>query len=108
MYAPIAETPEEPNILIVSISSTNNEYTADKTFSEIVSAIEAGKFVVAFDSGKEYHLENKFATEVTFANLSYYAYDNDEFLHTQIFSITDQDAVEYTHFTTQLNQSSNL
>lgn len=105
LYAPIAETPEESNILIVSISGTNNEYTADKTFSEIVSAIEAGKFVVAFDSGKEYHLENKFATEVTFANLSFFAYDDGQFLHTQIFSITDQDAVEYAHFTTQLNQT---
>lgn len=106
LYAPIAETPEESNILIVSISSTNNEYTANKTFSEIVSAIEAGKFVVAFDSGKEYHLENNFATEVTFANLSYFAYDDDEFLHTQIFSITDQDEVEYSHFVVQLNEAS--
>lgn len=105
LYAPIAETPEESNILIVSISSTGNEYTADKTYSEIVSAIEAGKFVVAFDSGKEYHLENNFATEVTFANLSYYAYDNDEFLHTQIFSITNQDEVEYANFNIQLNQT---
>ena len=101
LYAPIVES----DILIVSISSEDNEYTANKTYSEIVSAIEAGKFVVAFDRGKEYHLENKIVTEVTFANLSYYAYDNDQFLHTQIFSITDQDAVEYAHFTTQLNQT---
>ena len=108
LYAPVGEDSGESNILIVSISSNNNEYTADKTYSEIVSAIEAGKFVVAFDSGKEYHLENNFATEVTFANLSYFAYDDDQFLHTQIFSITDQDEVEYAHFIVQLNQSSNL
>ena len=86
LYTPITES----DILIVSISSEDNEYTANKTYSEIVSAIEAGKFVVAFNSGKEYHLENKFATEVTFANLSFFAYDDGQFLHTQIFSITNQ------------------
>ena len=102
MYAPAGES---SNILIVSISSEDDGYTADKTYSEIVSAIEAGKFVVAFDSGKEYHLENNFSTEVTFANLSFFAYDDDQFLHTQIFSITNQDEVEYNHFVTQLNQS---
>ena len=102
LYAPTVES----NILIVSISSENNEYTADKTYSEIVSAIEAGKFVVAFNNGKEYHLENNFATEVTFSNLLYFTEDDDQFLHTQIFSITNQDEVEYNHFTVQLNESS--
>lgn len=106
LYAPTREDSGESNILIVSISSENNEYTADKTYSEIVSAIEAGKFVVAFDSGKEYHLENNFSTEVTFSNLSFFAYDDGQFLHTQIFSITNQDEVEYNHFIVQLNESS--
>ena len=107
LYAPTGEDSGESNILIVSISSENNVYTADKTYSEIVYAIEAGKFVVAFDSGKEYHLENNFSTEVTFANLSFFAYDDGQFLHTQIFSITNQDEVEYNHFVVQLNESSN-
>ena len=102
LYAPTGES----NILIVSISSEDNVYTADKTYSEIVSAIEAGKFVVAFDDGKEYHLENNFSTEVTFSNLSFFAYDDGQFLHTQIFSITNQDEVEYNHFIVQLNESS--
>ena len=108
LYAPAGEDSGESNILIVSISSENNEYIADKTYSEIVSAIEAGKFVVAFDSGKEYHLENNFSTEVTFSNLSFFAYDNGQFLHTQIFSITNQDEVEYNNFVVQLNSNSQL
>lgn len=103
LYVP-TEDSGESNILIVSISNENNTYTANKTYSEIVSAIEAGKFVVAYDNGTEYHLESKIATEVKFSNLSYYAYDDSQFLHTQIFSITDQNEVEYSHFIVQLNE----
>ena len=80
LYAPAGEDSGESNILIVSISSDNNEYTADKTYSEIVSAIEAGKFVVAFDSGKEYHLEKTFQCHDLPISKVYFNHKGDYFL----------------------------
>jgi hypothetical protein len=83
-------------VITVTYDDGNDEYTADKTFSEIVAAYEAGKTLVVID-GDTYDTYHLFYIEDGGSNIDFINLNTNLWHEAYIFTIKifDDDSIEY-------------